>query len=106
MVVKSGGGGGGAEEGAAGAAVRRWVEAGGGRLVLDGGLATELEAHGADLNDPLWSVKCILSFPHLIRKASRRRPNTSCILHTATLALPVRRFCFLLADYYSLPPKM
>ncbi|KAM0846456.1 hypothetical protein ACQ4PT_055656 [Festuca glaucescens] len=67
MVVKSGGVGA-AEEGAAGAAVRRWVEAGGGRLVLDGGLATELEAHGADLNDPLWSAKCILSSPHLIRK--------------------------------------
>ena len=74
MVVKSGGVGvGGAEEGAAGAAVRRWVEAGGGRLVLDGGLATELEAHGADLNDPLWSAKCILSSPHLIRKARPRR---------------------------------
>nr|CAB3466444.1 unnamed protein product [Digitaria exilis] len=57
--------GGGAEE-----AVRRWVEAGGGRLVLDGGLATELEANGADLNDPLWSAKCLLSSPHLIRKAS------------------------------------
>ena len=79
MVVKSEGGSG-AKEGAAGAAVRRWVEAGGGRLVLDGGLATELEAHGADLNDPLWSAKCILSSPHLIRKASRRRPNTSCTL--------------------------
>ena len=76
MVVKSGGGSG-AKEGAAGAAVRRWVEAGGGRLVLDGGLDTELEAHGADLNDPLWSAKCILSFPHLIRKASRRRPSQS-----------------------------
>jgi len=55
--------GGGAEE-----AVRRWVEAGGGRLVLDGGLATELEANGADLNDPLWSAKCLLASPHLIRK--------------------------------------
>ena len=33
--------GGGAEE-----AVRRWVEAGGGRLVLEGRLATELEANG------------------------------------------------------------
>jgi hypothetical protein len=52
-------------------AVRRWVAAGGGRLVLDGGLATELEANGADLNDPLWSAKCILASPHLIRKASR-----------------------------------
>jgi homocysteine S-methyltransferase len=78
MVVKSGGVGA-ADEGAAGAAVRRWVEAGGGRLVLDGGLATELEAHGADLNDPLWSAKCILSSPHLIRKASP---------HATTFALP------------------
>ena len=85
MVVKSGGGVGGAEEGAAGAAVRRWVEAGGGRLVLDGGLATELEAHGADLNDPLWSAKCILSSPHLIRKA---RP-------AATLPFLLLCFCFL-----------
>ncbi|KAE8784491.1 homocysteine S-methyltransferase 3 [Hordeum vulgare] len=91
MVVKSaggGGGGGGAEEGAAGAAVRRWVEAGGGRLVLDGGLATELEAHGADLNDPLWSAKCILSSPHLIRKASRAARNTtSSTLHAAAATL-------------------
>ncbi|KAL6847083.1 hypothetical protein ACP4OV_022936 [Aristida adscensionis] len=62
MVVGQGGGGGAAE------AVRRWVEAGGGRLVLDGGLATELEANGADLNDPLWSGKCLLASPHLIRK--------------------------------------
>ncbi|BAT17999.1 Os12g0607000 [Oryza sativa Japonica Group] len=66
MVGKSGV----AEEGgaAAAAAVRRWVEAGGGRLVMDGGLATELEANGADLNDPLWSAKCLLSSPHLVRK--------------------------------------
>ncbi|GJN35431.1 hypothetical protein PR202_gb24208 [Eleusine coracana subsp. coracana] len=59
--------GGGAE-----VAVRRWIEAGGGRLVLDGGLATELEANGADLNDPLWSAKCLLASTHLIRKASAR----------------------------------
>ena len=56
--------------GAAEGAVRRWVEAAGGHLVLDGGLATELEANGADLNDPLWSAKCLLSSSHLIRKAS------------------------------------
>ncbi|XP_042430376.1 homocysteine S-methyltransferase 2-like [Zingiber officinale] len=36
--------------------------------VIDGGLATELEANGADLNDPLWSAKCLISSPHLIRK--------------------------------------
>ncbi|TVU49178.1 hypothetical protein EJB05_00474, partial [Eragrostis curvula] len=63
--------------GVAEAAVRRWVEAGGGRLVLDGGLATELEANGADLNDPLWSAKCLLASPHLIRKASTPFPANS-----------------------------
>ncbi|KAG6428032.1 hypothetical protein SASPL_112280 [Salvia splendens] len=40
----------------------------GGSAVLDGGLATELERHGADLKDPLWSAKCLLSSPHLIRR--------------------------------------
>ncbi|CAI9781187.1 unnamed protein product [Fraxinus pennsylvanica] len=39
----------------------------GGVAVVDGGLATELERHGADLNDPLWSAKCLLTSPHLIR---------------------------------------
>lgn len=40
----------------------------GGSAVVDGGLATELERHGADLNDPLWSAKCLLTSPHLIRE--------------------------------------
>uniref|UniRef100_A0A7N0VC52 Hcy-binding domain-containing protein n=1 Tax=Kalanchoe fedtschenkoi TaxID=63787 RepID=A0A7N0VC52_KALFE len=40
----------------------------GGYAVLDGGLATELERHGANLNDPLWSAKCLLTSPHLIRR--------------------------------------
>ena len=40
----------------------------GGVAVIDGGLATELERNGADLNDPLWSAKCLLTSPHLIRK--------------------------------------
>ncbi|KAJ9188098.1 hypothetical protein P3X46_003490 [Hevea brasiliensis] len=39
----------------------------GGVAIIDGGLATELEQHGADLNDPLWSAKCLLTSPHLIR---------------------------------------
>jgi len=37
-------------------------------LILDGALATELERHGADLSDPLWSAKCLLEQPELIRK--------------------------------------
>ncbi|XP_054820718.1 homocysteine S-methyltransferase 3-like [Prosopis cineraria] len=40
----------------------------GGYAVIDGGFATELEGHGADLNDPLWSAKCLLVSPHLVRR--------------------------------------
>ncbi|KAL2469846.1 Homocysteine S-methyltransferase 3 [Abeliophyllum distichum] len=40
----------------------------GGYAVIDGGLATELERHGANLNDPLWSAKCLISSPHLIKR--------------------------------------
>ncbi|HEV7985867.1 MAG TPA: homocysteine S-methyltransferase, partial [Steroidobacteraceae bacterium] len=36
-------------------------------MILDGALATELERHGADLNDPLWSAKVLLEQPELIR---------------------------------------
>ncbi|GAB2294766.1 Catalyzes methyl transfer from S-methylmethionine (SMM) to adenosyl-L-homocysteine (AdoMet) [Dionaea muscipula] len=39
-----------------------------GYAVVDGGLATELERHGADLHDPLWSAKCLITSPHLIRR--------------------------------------
>ena len=37
-------------------------------IVLDGALATELERRGADLNDPLWSAKCLAEQPQLIRE--------------------------------------
>lgn len=40
----------------------------GGYVVIDGGFATELERHGADLNDPLWSAKCLIDSPHLVRR--------------------------------------
>src|SRR4029078_4197611 len=35
-------------------------------VVLDGGLATELEARGADLSDDLWSARLLLDDPRLI----------------------------------------
>jgi homocysteine S-methyltransferase len=35
-------------------------------LILDGALATELEAYGCDLNDPLWSAKVLLEQPEAI----------------------------------------
>ena len=37
-------------------------------LVLDGGLATELEQRGAVLDDPLWSARLLLEQPDLIRQ--------------------------------------
>jgi homocysteine S-methyltransferase len=40
-------------------------------LVLDGGLATLLERHGADLRDDLWSARVLLEDPDLIRRAHR-----------------------------------
>lgn len=39
-----------------------------GVVILDGGLATELERRGEDLRDPLWSGKVLLEAPHLIRQ--------------------------------------
>ena len=40
---------------------------GGKTLILDGGLATELENRGLDLDDPLWSGKILLENPDVIR---------------------------------------
>jgi len=37
-------------------------------ILLDGALATELEARGADLKDPLWSAKILLEAPELIHQ--------------------------------------
>jgi len=39
-----------------------------GTMVLDGGLATELEARGYDLNDALWSARLLLEDPDAIRQ--------------------------------------
>ena len=36
-------------------------------LVLDGGLASELAARGHDLSDDLWSARCLLDAPDVIR---------------------------------------
>ncbi|MED4226884.1 homocysteine S-methyltransferase [Neobacillus cucumis] len=35
-------------------------------MILDGALATELEAHGCNLDDPLWSARVLLENPELI----------------------------------------
>ena len=40
-------------------------------LVLDGGLATQLERRGCDLDDPLWSAKILLEAPAQIEAVHR-----------------------------------
>jgi homocysteine S-methyltransferase len=35
-------------------------------IILDGAMATELESHGCNLNDPLWSARVLLENPELI----------------------------------------
>ncbi|WP_172257214.1 homocysteine S-methyltransferase [Saccharibacillus deserti] len=37
-------------------------------LILDGAMATELERHGCNLDDPLWSARVLLEQPELIRR--------------------------------------
>lgn len=49
----------------------------GGYVVIDGGFATELERHGADLNDSLWSAKCLIDSPHLVRRVLTLSPSLS-----------------------------
>jgi homocysteine S-methyltransferase len=39
-----------------------------GTLILDGGLATELERHGHDLSDALWSARLLVDDPAAIRR--------------------------------------
>lgn len=39
-----------------------------GVVLLDGGLATELEARGASLDDPLWSAAVLLDHPERVRE--------------------------------------
>jgi homocysteine S-methyltransferase len=40
-------------------------------VILDGGLATELERRGADLSDRLWSARVLIDAPDLIREVHR-----------------------------------
>lgn len=46
------------------------IEKAGGCAVVDGGFATQLERHGAAINDPLWSALCLIKQPDLIKQVS------------------------------------
>ncbi|NET09162.1 MAG: homocysteine S-methyltransferase [Merismopedia sp. SIO2A8] len=51
-------------------------------LVLDGGLATELETRGYDLNDALWSARLLLSDPEAIQQVhyDYLRAGADCVI--------------------------
>ena len=53
-----------------------------GTLILDGGLATELERQGADLDNALWSARLLLDRPELIRQVhlDYLRAGADCIV--------------------------
>lgn len=51
-------------------ALEELVAKAGGCAVIDGGFATQLEALGADINDPLWSAACLITRPHLVKEVT------------------------------------
>jgi len=64
-----------------------------GFLVLDGAMATELERHGADLDDPLWSARCLIEAPELIGRVHRDYLDAGAdILTSATYQASVEGF--------------
>lgn len=52
-------------------AVEDLIEKAGGCAVIDGGLATQLEALGANFDDPLWSALCLIANPDLIEQVQK-----------------------------------
>ncbi|XP_074309469.1 homocysteine S-methyltransferase 1 [Silene latifolia] len=48
--------------------LEKTIENAGGCAIIDGGFATQLEKHGASINDPLWSALCLIQDPHLIQR--------------------------------------
>ena len=43
-----------------------------GICILDGGMSTGLESMGANLNSSLWTAKCLMKDPNLIKEAHKR----------------------------------
>ncbi|MCL2898658.1 homocysteine S-methyltransferase [Brenneria tiliae] len=61
-------------------------------IVLDGALATELEARGCDLNDPLWSAKVLVENPALIYQVHLDyfQAGAQCAITASYQATPLR----------------
>lgn len=62
----------------------------GGSVLLDGGLATALEARGHDLDDPLWSARVLADRPEEIRAVHRLylEAGADCIITAGYQATP------------------
>ena len=54
-------------------------------IILDGGLASELELHGFDLNHPLWSARVLLENPMAIKKVhqSYLEAGSDCLISSS-----------------------
>ncbi|XP_023195481.1 uncharacterized protein LOC102220606 isoform X1 [Xiphophorus maculatus] len=78
---------------ASSACIKRMI-LGDGPLILDGGLATELEARGAELQgDPLWSARLLHTNPQAIKEAhSRFLLSGADVITTATYQASVQGF--------------
>lgn len=65
----------------------------GGCVVTDGGFATQLERHGANINDPLWSAVCLITMPDLIRKVHREYLEAgAAVISTASYQATIQGF--------------
>lgn len=65
----------------------------GGCVVTDGGFATQLERHGADINDPLWSALCLITMPHLIRTVHKEYLQAGAsVISTASYQATIQGF--------------
>ncbi|CAK9219444.1 unnamed protein product [Sphagnum troendelagicum] len=69
------------------------VKQAGGCVAIDGGFATQLERHGADINDSLWSALCLITMPELIRKVHREYLEAGArIISTASYQATIQGF--------------
>ena len=73
------------------------IEKAGGCAVVDGGFATQLERHGATINDPLWSALCLIKDTHLIKQVSF---TLSLCLVYVHVCLPLLFLCLVLIFFF------
>lgn len=84
--------------------VNELLKESGGCIAIDGGFATQLERHGADINDPLWSALCLITMPDLIRTVTvvliqEHSKNFFC-MYTAFLLHKLYHDMMVIDDYF------